>query len=627
MIPLTDYQQFIHKTRYAKWDGKRRETWEETVNRYMKHISSFMLKRGHDISDIYDDLERYILDRNSLPSMRGMMTAGKALERDESAIFNCAYLVIKDVESFCEVLEILMLGTGVGFSVEKQFVNKLKKIPTGLKKNNDVFTVQDSRAGWVDSVRYLMNQLYEGLIPAFDYCEIRPAGTPLKTFGGRASGPESIRSLHKFIITVFKVAAGRKLRPIEAHSILCKLAMCAECGGQRRAAMISLSDLDDTEMRDAKAGKWYLRASRKHFIFANNSAVYESKPSRNVFDREWKALRESGSGERGIFNREAARKKAEKTGRTLQKGFGINPCGEIVLNPGQFCNLTNPIVREEDSIEDIKRKIRVSAIIGTMQAMFDKFPNLRQSWTNNQIEERLLGVGLGGIVDNEFTRHPSQALLEEFNRVAKDTNIEFSERFGINPAAAVTTVKPDGNSSQLTGASSGIHPTYSEYYIRRVRIDKKDPIAKMLTATGHELEQNLYDRSSLIFSYPIKSAKGAVTRHDMNAIAQLELYLMYQTHWADHNVSNTVYIDDNEWDIVGDWVYEHFDDICGVSFLPKDNGTYVQAPYTEITEKEYKKAVSELKPIDWSLLEVFEIEDQTTSSREIACGGGSCEIV
>lgn len=625
------YQQIIYKSRYAKWIDAlgRRENYEETVKRYWSHMKDKAAQHGlHLASEIEQKIISNLLSADVLPSMRGYMSAGPALDRDEGAIFNCAFIGVDSVDAFGEILFTLMLGTGVGFSVEKYYVDNLPYVnsPSGTTA---VFTTPDSKEGWADTIKFVIGNLYKGINPEVLYHNIRPKGSKLKVFGGRASGPEPLIDLVNFSKKVFAEAQGRKLKPIEVHDIVCKIAACVVSGGVRRSAMISISDLDDIEMRNCKSSNWW--ESNVQRALANNSAAYNGRPSPERFWEEWNALAQSGSGERGIFNRAAAIKKAHSIGRELKEGFGTNPCAEISINNRQFCNLTSISIRADDTEERLLEKVEVATIIGTIQSLFDGYRYISDEWIHNQERERLLGVSLSGIVDNPITNGSSPeataVLLDRMRKRAFNVNYEYASKLKIKPSAAITTVKPEGTTSQMTGCSSGIHPAYSHYYIRRVRMDDKDPISQFLIDQGIPYEVDTYNPSAYVFEFPIKTADTAIQRLEMDAIQQLELYKLYQINWADHNVSNTVYVKPDEWQKVGEWVWDNFDDISGVSFLPFDNGTYVQAPYEEIDAVEYEKRLAKMpKTIDWDVLPLYEAEDGTTGVQQLACVSGECEI-
>jgi len=624
----TDYQSFIHTSRYARWLDKegRRESWSETVQRYMDNV--VRPKLG---SDTYvKGIEDAILNLEVMPSMRAVMTAGPALERDNTAGYNCSYLPVDDPKSFDEAMFILLCGTGVGFSVERQFVSKLPEIPT-LFKSDTTVVVKDSKEGWAKALRQVIALLYSGEIPKWDTSAVRPAGARLKTFGGRASGPAPLIDLFNFVTRIFAEAQGRKLSSIECHDIMCKIGEVVVVGGVRRSAMISLSNLSDDRMRHAKSGDWWTNNPQR--ALANNSVSYTEKPDSLSFMREWMALVESGSGERGIFNRQASIKQASKNGRRdASYEFGTNPCSEIILRPYQFCNLTEVVVRATDNIDDLERKVRLATILGTIQSTYTKFPYLRKVWQRNTEEERLLGVSLTGIMDNSLLTTKNAGLdktLERLKDVAVSTNNEWSERLGIPVAAAITCVKPSGTVSQLVDSASGIHARHSPYYIRTVRGDNKDPLTQFMKDQGIPSEPDVFKPDqTTVFSFPIKAPDKAVVTSDLSAIDQLEMWLMYQRHWCEHKPSVTINVKANEWFEVGAFVYEHFDEMSGVSFLPYNEHTYQQAPYQEVGKSEYEELLSFMpKSIDWSKLSEYEKEDNTSGSQTLACSGDSCEIV
>jgi len=624
----TDYQSFIHTSRYARWLDKegRRESWSETVQRYMDNV--VRPKLG---SDTYvKGIEEAILNLEVMPSMRAVMTAGPALERDNTAGYNCSYLPVDDPKSFDEAMFILLCGTGVGFSVERQFVSKLPEIPT-LFKSDTTVVVKDSKEGWAKALRQVIALLYSGEIPKWDTSAVRPAGARLKTFGGRASGPAPLIDLFNFVTRIFAEAQGRKLSSIECHDIMCKIGEVVVVGGVRRSAMISLSNLSDDRMRHAKSGDWWTNNPQR--ALANNSVSYTEKPDSLSFMREWMALVESGSGERGIFNRQASIKQASKNGRRdASYEFGTNPCSEIILRPYQFCNLTEVVVRATDNIDDLERKVRLATILGTIQSTYTKFPYLRKVWQRNTEEERLLGVSLTGIMDNSLLTTKNAGLdktLERLKDVAVSTNNEWSERLGIPVAAAITCVKPSGTVSQLVDSASGIHARHSPYYIRTVRGDNKDPLTQFMKDQGIPSEPDVFKPDqTTVFSFPIKAPDKAVVTSDLSAIDQLEMWLMYQRHWCEHKPSVTINVKANEWFEVGAFVYEHFDEMSGVSFLPYNEHTYQQAPYQEVGKSEYEELLSFMpKSIDWSKLSEYEKEDNTSGSQTLACSGDSCEIV
>ena len=622
----TDYQSFIHTSRYAKYfDGKGRESWSETVDRYMGNVV------GYDIDHkVYNEIREAILGLEIMPSMRAMMTAGVALERDNTAGYNCSYLPVDDPKSFDEAMFILLCGTGVGFSVERQFISKLPEIPE-LFQSDTTIVVKDSKEGWAKSFRQLLALLWAGEIPLWDVSRVRPAGARLKTFGGRASGPAPLVDLFNFAVKMFKGAEGRKLSSIECHDLMCKIGEIVVVGGVRRSAMISLSNLSDDRMRHAKSGNWWDNEPQR--ALANNSVAYTEKPDSLSFMREWMALVESGSGERGIFNREASKKQAAKNGRRdSDYDFGTNPCSEIILRPYQFCNLTEVVVRATDTVDDLARKVRLATILGTIQSTYTKFPYLRKVWTTNTEEERLLGVSLTGIMDNPIMTTKNKGLdktLENLRNVAVVTNAEWADRLGIPQSAAITCVKPSGTVSQLVDSASGIHARHSPYYVRTVRGDNKDPLTTFMKDQGIPSEPDVFKPDqTTVFSFPIKAPNKAVVTSDLSAVDQLNMWLMYQRNWCEHKPSVTINVKKDEWFEVGTFVYEHFDEMSGVSFLPYNEHTYQQAPYQEIDKEEYKNILSTMpKSIDWSRLSEYEKEDTTTSSQTMACTGDVCEVV
>jgi ribonucleoside-triphosphate reductase len=627
MLP-TDYQAFIHTSRYARWleDEQRRESWSETVDRYMQNV---VYPKGGD--DTYThQIRDAILSLEVMPSMRALMTAGPALERDNTAGYNCSYLPVDDPKSFDEAMFILLCGTGVGFSVERQFINKLPEVPA-LYESDTVVVVKDSKEGWAKALRQVIALLYSGEIPKWDVSKVRPAGARLKTFGGRASGPAPLIDLFNFVVAKFKGAQERKLSSIECHDIMCKIGEVVVVGGVRRSAMISLSNLSDDRMRHAKSGSWWENDPQR--ALANNSTSYTEKPDAVSFMREWMALVESGSGERGIFNRQASKKQAAKNGRRDDNyEFGTNPCSEIILRPYQFCNLTEVVVRATDNIDDLERKVRLATILGTIQSTYTKFPYLRKVWQNNTEEERLLGVSLTGIMDNPLMTLANAGLektLEHLRNVAVTTNSEWAERLGIPVSAAITCVKPSGTVSQLVDSASGIHARHSKYYIRTVRGDNKDPLTQFMTEQGIPAEPDVMKPdATTVFSFPVKAPAGAVVTEDMTAIDQLELWLAYQRNWCEHKPSVTINVRKDEWFEVGAFVYKHFDEMSGVSFLPYNEHTYQQAPYQEVGKSDYENLLSLMpEKIDWSKLAEFEKEDNTSGSQTLACSGDSCEIV
>ena len=623
----TDYQNFIAVSRYARWmeEEGRRETWEETVQRYVDYMTE-KVKGQIPKKEIFDAI--YNLD--VMPSMRALMTAGPALERDNTAGYNCSYMPVDDPKSFDEAMYILLCGTGVGFSVERQYVNQLPEIPKNLESVDTVIHVQDSKEGWARALRKLIGHLYMGEVPMWDMSKVRPAGSRLKIFGGRASGPAPLVDLFNFTVALFRHNEGRKLSSYDCHNLMCKVGEVVVSGGVRRSAMISLSNLSDQRMRHAKSGKWWETAPQ--MALANNSVCYTDKPDGETFLREWTSLVESKSGERGIFNRVSAKEQAAKYGRRdPEHEFGTNPCSEIILRPYQFCNLTEVVIREKDKFEDLKKKVMLATILGTVQSTLTKFPYLRKIWNNNTEEERLLGVSLTGIMDNELTngrKHGLEKTLTALREVAVETNKEWSEVLGVPQSTAITCVKPSGTVSQLVDSSSGIHPRHSSYYIRTVRGDNKDPLTQFLIDSGIPAEADfMKPDSQTVFSFPMKSPKKSVKRDDMTAIEQLQTWLTYQRYWCEHKPSVTISVRDDEWMEVGAFVFKHFDEMSGVSFLPHSDHTYQQAPYQECTEAVYNDFSSKFGHIDWDKFRDYEKVDTTSGSQTFACSGDSCEIV
>jgi len=624
----TDYQSFIHKSRYARWldDEGRRESFGETVTRYMDNI--VIPKTGDD--SYIREIEQAILSLDVMPSMRALMTAGPALARDNTAGYNCSYLAVDDQKAFDEAMFILLCGTGVGFSVERQSVTKLPEVPE-LFESDTTIVVKDSKEGWAKSLRQLIALLYSGEIAKWDVSKVRPAGAKLKTFGGRASGPSPLVDLFTFVIRTFSEAQGRKLSSIECHDIMCKIGEVVVVGGVRRSAMISLSNLSDDRMRHAKSGAWWENNPQR--ALANNSVSYTEKPDSLSFMREWMALVESGSGERGIFNRQASKVQAAKNGRRdATYEFGTNPCSEIILRPNQFCNLTEVVIRATDSIEAIENKVRMATILGTIQSSFTKFPYLRKIWQKNTEEERLLGVSMTGIMDNPLMTTANKGLektLEHLKEIAVATNAEWAERLGIPVAAAISCVKPSGTVSQLVDSSSGIHARHSPYYIRTVRGDNKDPLTQFMIDQGIPNEPDVMKPDqTTVFSFPMKAPSGAVCTADMTAIAQLDMWLAYQRSWCEHKPSVTINVKKDEWFEVGAYVYKYFDEMSGVSFLPFSEHTYQQAPYQDCGRSDYEMLLSLMpEKIDWASLSEYEQEDNTAGSQTLACSGDSCEIV
>ena len=614
-------------SRYARYqdDKGRRESWPETVQRFVDYIFSRTPAISED-TVLKEELFIAIKNLELMPSMRAMMTAGKSADRDNTCVYNCAYLPIDDPKSFDEAMFILLCGTGAGFSVESKYISQLPEVPDRLFDSEHTIAVHDSKEGWAKSLRLLLANLWAGEIPKWDVSNVRPAGARLKTFGGRASGPEPLVELFKFAVATFKNAKGRRLNSLECHDLMCKIGEVVVVGGVRRSAMISLSDLDDERIRHAKAGPWWDTAP--HRALANNSAVYNATPTVGKFMEEWLSLYNSHSGERGIFNREAAKKTVEKYGhRDPNFEFGTNPCSEIILRPYQFCNLSECVVRHDDTKETLLRKVRLAAILGTIQSTFTKFPYLRKVWANNTEEERLLGVSLTGIYDNPLltTQGPElNELLAELRLAARDANEQFAAILGIPKSAAITCVKPSGTVSQLVDSASGIHPRHAKYYIRRVRGDKKDPLSQFLVSQGVPAEDCVYKPTqTVVFSFPIKAPAG-ITRDDVTPKDHLALWLTYQRHWCEHKPSVTISVAEKDWPSVGAWTWEHFDEISGVSYLPYDGGTYRQAPYTTCTEQEYLELKAKIPKIDWTKLQ--ENTDNVEGAQMLACSAGVCEI-
>jgi ribonucleoside-diphosphate reductase alpha chain len=624
-MALTDYQRFIHTSRYARWvpEENRRETWEETVSRY----TGFFKKRF----DIFpeDKVNKAIRELKVMPSMRCLMTAGPALERDEIAGYNCSFVAIDSPKAFDEVMYILMCGTGVGFSVERQFTNNLPVVAEEFHETDTSIRVKDSRIGWASAYRELISLLYSGRIPKWDTSGVRPAGARLRTFGGRASGPKPLEDLFAFTVHSFKRAAGRKLNSLECHDLVCKVADIVIVGGVRRSALISLSNLTDDRMRNAKNGAWWEDNVQR--ALANNSVSYTEKPDVGIFLKEWNTLYESKSGERGIFNRVAATKKASSNGRRDVDGYdyGTNPCGEIILRSKGVCNLSEVVIREKDTLADLKEKIEVATIVGTFQSTLTNFRYLRSEWKKNQEEERLLGVSMTGIMDHPVLSQASDECIEwlkELREHAIAINKEWADKLGIPQSVAITTVKPSGTVSQLVGCSSGIHPAYSKHYIRTVRMDNKDPLTTFFKEQGIPNEPDVTKPNDItIFSFPQQGSKSGITRNETNALEQLKLYSVYQKYWTEHNPSITVYYQDNEFLDVGAWIYNNFSDVSGVSLLPHSDHVYKQAPYQEVTEEFYNEFVRTSPVVDWSKFK--EEEDTTTATQELSCTAGVCEVV
>jgi len=627
------YQNFIAKSRYSRFlqGDNRRENWAESVDRYFNFIEDKLATDHNYIvpRELSTELRTAVTNLDLMPSMRAIMTAGKALERDNTAGYNCSYMPIDDPKAFDEAMYILLCGTGVGFSVEQKYVNQLPEVPDQLFDSKTTIVVSDSKEGWAKSLRQLIALLYSGEIPNWDISKVRPSGARLKTFGGRASGPGPLEELFKFTIAKFRCAVGRKLTSLECHDILCKIGEVVVVGGVRRSAMISLSDLEDSRMSSAKSGTWWEQNGQR--ALANNSATYEAKPDIGQFLQEWTSLYHSHSGERGIFSRAASKSQAAKNGRRdSDYDFGTNPCSEIILRPYQFCNLTEVVVRAEDTVEDLARKVRLATILGTYQSTMTHFPYLRKIWQKNTQDERLLGVSFTGIFDNKWMStvcEDTQKKLEILKHVAVESNKETADALGINLSAAITCVKPSGTVSQLVDSASGIHPRHSLYYIRRVRGDKKDPLTQFMINQGVPYEDCVMrPESTVVFSFPQKAPEGATLRDDLTAIDHLDVWLMYQRHWCEHKPSVTISVKEDEWMDVGAWVWRHFDEVSGVSFLPYDGGTYRQAPYEECTKQQYEELLAVVpKAIDWDTL--VEIDDNVKGAQELACSAGSCEIV
>ena len=631
----TTYQQFIHQSRYARWqeDKHRRETWEETVKRYFVFFEQHL---GNKAKKDRKELEEAVLNLKIMPSMRALMTAGEALHRDNVAGYNCAYLAVNEKKAFDECLFILMCGTGVGFSVERREVEKLPMVAEELFDTDTTIVVADSKIGWAKAYKELISMLYAGQIPKWDMSKIRKAGERLKTFGGRASGPVPLENLFRFTIETFKGAKGRKLSSIECHDLMCKIAEIVVVGGVRRSALISLSNLTDERMRKAKSGQWWLDNNQR--ALSNNSVVYTERPDVNIFLKEWMSLIESKSGERGIFNRVAAKKQVEKLGdrRDNNYNFGTNPCSEIILRDAEFCNLTEVVIRPEDTPATLAEKVRLAAILGTWQATLTNFRYLSKTWQNNCEEEALLGVSLTGIMDNKYTNGTYKdkdftlaSTLEYLKGIAVETNKTTAKYLGINPSAAITCVKPSGTVSQLVDAASGIHARHAPFYIRTVRGDKKDPLCQFMVEKGIPHESDVTKpEHTWVFSFPIKTSKMATCRNDKTAIEQLEFWKLYQEHWCEHKPSVTITVKEEEWIEVGAWVYKNFDMISGISFLPHTDHSYQQAPYQDCTEAEYKEMLKKMpNGIDWNEMSKYEQEDHTRGSQEYACTGDKCEIV
>ena len=642
----TEYQSFIHLSRYARWDynQRRRETWEETIDRYFNFFKEHLKENcNYDLTDKeIKEIRNAVVDLDVMPSMRCLMTSGEALKRENVAGYNCSYVKVDSPRSFDEILYILMNGTGVGFSVEEEYVNKLPSVAEEFYDTESVIVVRDSKLGWAKALKELYGMLWMGQVPTWDLSKVRPAGSPLKTFGGRASGPEPLEDLFKFSINIFKNAAGRKLRPVEAHDLVCKIAEIVVVGGVRRSALISLSNLGDREMRYAKSGNWWETNVQR--ALANNSVNYKEKPDVGTFMREWLSLYDSKSGERGIYNSMSAKRTTEKLNqekdkdgqniirRDAREDFGTNPCSEIILRSREFCNLTECVVRGWDDTKSLKKKVRFATILGTWQSTLTNFKYLTGEWKRNCNEERLLGVSLTGIMDNADTNGSTGGLdgrLRELRKEAIKTNKEWSEKLGIPQSAAITCVKPSGTVSQLVDSASGIHARHNPYYIRTVRGDNKDPITKFMKDQGFPCEPDVTKPNhTTVFSFPMKSPDGAVCRQDMTALEQLDLWKTYQEHWCEHKPSVTISVKEDEWVDTASWVYNNFDDISGISFLPFSDHTYKQAPYQDCSAEEYEELYSKMpKNVDWTGLSDYEQKDYTAGSQELACSAGVCEVV
>ncbi len=632
----TNYQQFIHLSRYARWneENQRRETWEETVDRYFNffvtHIQKLEPDTAHVTIKVRDELEQAVLNLDVMPSMRALMSAGKALEQDNVAGFNCSYLAVDNVRAFDETLYILMCGTGVGFSVERQYVNQLPDLPEELFDTDTVIKVADSKIGWAKAYKEMLSLLYSGQVPTWDVSNIRPYGARLKTFGGRASGPAPLEELFDFTINIFRDAitkGQRKLVSIDCHDLMCKVAEVVVVGGVRRSALISLSNLSDNRMRNAKSGAWW--EDNQQRALSNNSVAYTDAAETGAFMREWLSLYESKSGERGMFNRQAAEKQAAKNGRREEyEHFGCNPCSEIILRNKQFCNLTEVVVRADDTQDTLETKVKAATVLGTFQATLTNFRYLTSKWKQNTEEESLLGVSLTGIMDNKDMLN-GKIDLDKLKNTAIEINKVWAKKLGIPQSAAITCVKPSGTVSQLVDSASGIHTRHSPYYLRTVRADKKDPLARMMVDAGVYYEDDLTKpEHTYVFYFPMKSPKGAYTRKDFTATEHLEIWKDYQDKWCEHKPSVTISVKEDEWLDVGAWVYKNFDDVSGISFLPYSDHSYKQAPYQEITYNEYRKWLNKTTDVvDWSKITEYETEDNTENTKELACSAGTCEII
>ncbi len=634
MPDMSILQQYIHTSRYARWlpEEGRREIWGETVDRYINFFENHIKENTKgSIKSVKNDIRDAIFNMEAMPSMRSLMTAGPALERENIAGYNCAFVAVDSPRAFDESLYILMNGTGVGFSVETHQVEKLPMVAEEFYETDTTIVVADSKLGWAKALKELVAMLYTGQVPNIDTSNVRPAGSPLKVFGGRASGPEPLLETFDAFINTFRAAMGRRLTSLECHDLMCWVASCVVVGGVRRAALISLSDLTDERMRHAKTGQWY--TTEKHRSFSNNSAVYKEKPDIGVFMSEWLSLYNSKSGERGIISRDALKKKVlENERRDADHDFGVNPCGEIILRPKGFCNLSEVVVRSTDTMADLERKVRIATIIGTLQSTLTKFKYLSSAWTKNAEEERLLGVSLTGIQDSKITNGKIKGLdgtLDILKQIAIDTNKEWATKLGIAQSTAITTVKPSGTVSVLVDSASGIHSRYAPHYIRTVRADKKDPVSQFMIDFGVPVEDDVIAPDhNHVFSFPVEAPKDSVVTEDRTALEQLEIWLTYRRHWCEHNPSVTISVKEHEWIEVGAWVYEHFDEVGGISFLPFTDHIYKQAPFIPITKKEYDEHNSKMpKELEWIALGAYEQTDQTTASQTLACTSGACEII
>jgi ribonucleoside-triphosphate reductase len=637
-MTMSPYQSFIATSRYARWleDESRRETWEESANRYLSFMSKHIKdKYDYDASSLISEIQDLFLNRKVLGSMRALMTAGPALERSNIAGYNCSYLPVDDLVAFDEILYILMNGTGVGFSVEKRYVEKLPEVPRFLDHRTDyVIEVEDSKEGWAKALRALVLALYQGVKPKWDTSAVRPAGSRLKTFGGRSSGPAPLEELFEYLLGVFESALGRQLTTLEVFDIVCKIASVVVVGGVRRSALIALTDLDDVDLTTAKSGEWWIDSP--HRALANISAVYNGRPTQSQFMQEWKNIYDSKSGERGIFNREASQKQAAKYGRREEFiDYGTNPCSEIILRPFQFCNLSTVVVEETDTLSSLMDKVEYATILGTWQSTLTDFQYLRPIWKLNTEDERLLGVSMTGqmghsVLNGSEGSDRLESWLRAIRNVAVNTNVAMAKDLGIAPSAAITCVKPEGTTSQLVGASSGMHTWHSQYYTRRVRGDKKDPLTRFMQDFGIPTEDCVVSPdNTVVFSFPIAAPAGAMTRKDLTALEHLELWLSYQRYWTEHKPSVTITMQEDEWLEVGAWVWKNFNELSGVAFLPYSDHVYQQSPYEDLTADEYS-ALLKIMPdnLPWEDLSWYEKFDTTTGMQELACSAsGGCEVV